>query len=284
MIEVSMPDGSAYVVKKLISNPSSTDTSAAEADLLREDINPTRRKYAEWIVRKGTASSNTKTAKGAKKGFVTVGLSLAPNKESGYNVCPNTTPGCTAACLFNGGVAGLWAQVRPSQIAKTRAFFQHRAEFDRMLLKELRAHYRKYPDNLVCRLNVYSDLPWERMTPWLFELLPSIQFYDYTKVPTRMQAFVDKQFPPNYHLTFSRSEVNEADCLHFLRSGANVAIVFPEHSFPATWNGFPVVNGDETDLRFLDPSPSVIGLKAKNKFGRRDTTGFVVRSLPTVQL
>ncbi len=44
---------------------------------------------------------------------------------------------------------------------------------------------------------------------------------------------------------------------------------------PATWNGYPVVNGDETDLRFTDPQGGhIIGLFPKGK-ARKDTTGFV---------
>ena len=38
-----------------------------------------------------------------------------------------------------------------------------------------------------------------------------------------------------------------------------------------------VVNGDESDLRFLDPRNSIVGLKAKGK-AKKDTTGFVVNS------
>jgi hypothetical protein len=38
--------------------------------------------------------------------------------------------------------------------------------------------------------------------------------------------------------------------------------------------GRRVINGDESDLRFLDPVGVVVGLKAKGK-AKRDTTGFV---------
>jgi hypothetical protein len=76
-------------------------------------------------------------------------------------------------------------------------------------------------------------------------------------------------------LTFSRSESNEAQALQVLRDGGNVAVVFSSASFPASWNGFEVVNGDETDLRFTDPRNRVIGLKAKGK-AKQDKSGFVV--------
>jgi hypothetical protein len=45
------------------------------------------------------------------------------------------------------------------------------------------------------------------------------------------------------------------------------------------WRGFPIVNGDDHDLRFLDPGPSIVALKAKGK-AKLDRTGFVVDSLP----
>jgi hypothetical protein len=35
-----------------------------------------------------------------------------------------------------------------------------------------------------------------------------------------------------------------------------------------------VINGDESDLRFLDPKGVIVGLKAKGK-AKKDTTGFV---------
>jgi hypothetical protein len=40
--------------------------------------------------------------------------------------------------------------------------------------------------------------------------------------------------------------------------------------------GAPVANGDDTDLRFLDPANHVIALYAKGN-AKRDTSGFVVR-------
>lgn len=285
MIEVQMPDGSVYRVSRLFSQPTvPVNQSAMEDELLRDDLNPMRRRFIVWQLKKGTVGGNTKTSKGVKKDYTSIGLSLAPNKESGYNVCPNTTPGCTTACLYNGGVTTAWKQIKPAQIAKTRALFLQRDTFDRMLLKELTSFDRKFKENKVCRLNVYSDLPWERMTPWVFERFPDIQFYDYTKIPTRIHAFLDGNFPKNYHLTFSRSEVNEDECRKVLAKGGNVATVFPVDQFPEKYLDHEVIDGDVSDLRFLDPRPCIVGLKAKNKFGRHDQTGFVVRiSLPMAQ-
>ena len=90
-----------------------------------------------------------------------------------------------------------------------------------------------------------------------------------------MFAFLDGTLPKNYNLTFSRSETNENDCISILKRGGNVAVVFRGKALPTHWQGFPVINGDENDLRFLDPKGVVVGLSAKGK-AKTDTSGFVV--------
>jgi hypothetical protein len=45
---------------------------------------------------------------------------------------------------------------------------------------------------------------------------------------------------------------------------------------PETYMGKAVFDADDTDLRFLDPKGTVLGLKAKGR-ARKDTTGFVKR-------
>jgi hypothetical protein len=84
--------------------------------------------------------------------------------------------------------------------------------------------------------------------------------------------------PANYHLTFSRSESNEADCIKLLDRGVNVAAVF--QTVPASWQGFNVIDGDKHDLRQLDPRGpigTVIGLLPKGRKAKQDTSGFMVR-------
>lgn len=84
----------------------------------------------------------------------------------------------------------------------------------------------------------------------------------------------NKTWPDNYHLTFSLSEQNEKDAKKVLRDGGNVAVVFQD--VPDTFWNFPVKSGDEDDLRFLDPSNIVIGLKAKGS-AKKDYSGFIRR-------
>ena len=123
------------------------------------------------------------------------------------------------------------------------------------------------------RLNGTSDLPWERIAvndngQTILALFPDVQFYDYTKVPNR------RNLPANYHLTFSLAESNLSDATSELANGRSVAVVFRHKALPESYLGHKVVNGDETDLRFLDASAVIVGLYAKGR-AKRDTSGFV---------
>jgi hypothetical protein len=89
-----------------------------------------------------------------------------------------------------------------------------------------------------------------------------------------MTAFLAGEMPKNYHLTFSKSETNGAIAESILKSGGNVAMVFRK-SLPAKWLGAEVVNGDETDLRFLDGAGKIVGLVEKGK-AKKDESGFVI--------
>lgn len=239
------------------------------------------------LLSRGT--TNTKLAKGESEVFgnyVTFGLSLAPARVSGHQVCPRSTPGCRDSCIFTAGHGGLFPSVPRHRIAKTLALFQHSRWFKKRLRYEVRraSKYAKEQFGTAdVRLNVFSDVPWERKLPEVFEQEgQACQFHDYTKVFPRMDSFLRGEFPDNYHLTFSRSETNEEDCLKVLDNGGTVAVVFGltprewKSARPTKWRGYPVIDGDQHDLRFLDPPGSVVGLYAKGR-GRRDTTGFVVR-------
>lgn len=216
-----------------------------------------------------------KTVKGEKHGYLTGLTYLAPHKLSGKgNTCPYASKGCAAACLNTAG-RGNMPRSQDARIRKTRLFFTDRLEYLRQLrfdintLKNMAEHRRMIP---CVRLNATSDIPWERFG--VMDEHPSLQFYDYTKNPNRMRKFLNGDMPKNYHLTFSRSESNEEECLGVLDCGGNVAVVFGGE-LPTEWKGYPVIRGDETDLRFLDGEGVVVGLTAKGK-AKRDHTGFVI--------
>ena len=106
------------------------------------------------------------------------------------------------------------------------------------------------------------------------EMFPDVQFYDYTKHFNRMRKYVRGEMPKNYHLTYSRSECNQKLVEIISELGGNIATVF-RNELPKTWLGKEVINGDETDLRFLDGKNKIVGLIEKGR-AKKDETGFVV--------
>ena len=235
-------------------------------------------------------SGNQKILKGEKLGYITKGIHLAPANLSGYEVCQWRSKGCTASCLNTAG-RGQMNSIQVSRINKTKLFFERKSEFLSKLAKEISSSIKsavKKEMKAVFRLNLTSDLMWEDIQLFkgtnLFQHFPETQFYDYTKSFKRMASFLDKpfikgeaKFPSNYHLTFSRSENNDKKCEMVLAMGGNVAVVF-RNQLPKTWKGFEVVNGDDTDLRFLDKKGVVVGLIEKG-MAKKDETGFVVEGV-----
>jgi hypothetical protein len=244
------------------------------------------------------ASGNAKLELSEADGrFLTIGLSLAPALQNGLtlngraiNLCPKMSRVCRAICLHGTGHARVSRNVARARIAKSRLWIQDRNTFKAMLVKELEAYARKADRQrrtLVVRLNVFSDIAWEREFPELFGMFPDVRFYDYTKVASRVG-----RTPHNYHLTFSRSESNHQVALEMLGRGVNVAVVFEDHSFPESWHGYRVIDGTVSDLRILDPigpRGTVVALAEKDTelngpkyMGKRNarikTAGFV---LPT---
>lgn len=231
-------------------------------------------------------SGNQKILKGEKLGYITKGIHLAPANLAGYEVCQWRSKGCTASCLNTAG-RGQMNSVQQSRIAKTKLFFEQKMNFFTKLSKEITSTIKsslKKEMQAVFRLNLTSDISWESEINedgvTIFEKFGKTQFYDYTKSFKRMCSFLGKpfvkgeaKFPSNYHLTFSRSENNDKKCEMVLLMGGNVAVVF-RNQLPKTWKGFEVVNGDETDLRFLDKKGVVVGLIEKG-MAKKDSTGFV---------
>ena len=221
------------------------------------------------------STGNPKLMKGEKKGYLSFVLHLAPADISGKEVCPKRTAGCTAACLNTAGRGGIMKAgettnvIQEARIRKTKLFFQDRDQFMADLESDIRKGIKQAEKKgmIPCfRLNGTSDLAWEKYG--IIEKFPEVQFYDYTKVRNRKVAHLN-----NYHLTFSKADGNDMDVRLAASSGMNVAAVFKE--LPETYIGRTVINGDDTDLRFLDPKGVIVGLKAKGK-ARKDTTGFVI--------
>ena len=226
---------------------------------------------------------NAKTLKGEKVGFRTFGLHLSPADKSGFNVCQWSSAGCRAACLDTAG-RGCMSNVQNSRIAKTQRFFKDNFGFMSDLRIEIGKAIKSAAKKSLTpcfRLNLTSDIPWENIRKHradkinVMEEFPQVNFYDYTKGFYRMRAWLDGKMPDNYHLTFSRSEVTSDNKMKtILALGGNVAVVF-RGTLPKTYLGYPVVNGDENDLRFKDPKGVIVGLVEKG-LAKKDETGFVV--------
>jgi hypothetical protein len=229
------------------------------------------------------STANPKIQKGTKLGYLSFILHLAPADLSGKNTCPKATAGCKAACLNTAGRGGMFRKgentnmIQKARIRKTEYFFNDRDAFMMDLYKDIQKGI-KMAEKLdlipVFRLNGTSDLSWEKYTVGstdmnLFQLFPTVQFYDYTKVLGRK---VSQYF--NYFLIFSKADGNDADVSRAMAQGMNVAAVFD--AIPESYNGRDVINADETDLRFLDPKGVIAGLKAKGR-AKKDYSGFVIR-------
>ena len=227
-----------------------------------------------WPTKLLSVNGDAKTIKGKKYGYLSGVHYGAPAWESGYQTCPDASDGCTSECLFSSGRARQFATIKESRINKTLMFFEHRSAFMAMMCKEIDALIRKAKreDLIPCvRPNGTTDITFEKTKAGinLMRTFPEVQFYDYTKSRKRMMQFLAGNMPSNYHLTFSRTENNWTDCENVLLRGGNVAVVFATKNtdeFPETYMDYPVCNGDDSDLRFLDPEGligNIIGLTVK---------------------
>jgi hypothetical protein len=232
-------------------------------------------------------TSNPKTAKGERAGYLTAALHLAPVALSGRNVCPHATAGCAAACLNTAGRGHMPAN-QLARIRRTRFWARDRVGFMATLVGELEIHERRADKRglkAAARPNALSDLPWERFPvkrggveyPHIFAAFPRIRFYDYTKWPISKRRI---DGIPNYSLTFSLAEDNDHHAADVLAAGGNVAVVFagplPER-FSVAGVEAPVIDGDVNDLRFTDPPGAIVGLSAKGR-AIHDRSGFVRRT------
>jgi len=215
---------------------------------------------------------NLKLAKGQ---YPVLGLSLAPARTSGRNVCAASTRECRALCLATAG-NGRYDSVTAARILRTQWLWADPvyavslavAERDRWV-----AAHRDVP-RVGWRPNILSDIPWETVAPAMVAPTPRVRAYDYTKL-------WDREGTDRYRLTYSRSErTDDAAVVAACQDGRNVAVVFSTsraRPLPERWLGVPVVDGDVTDWRVGDPHGVIVGLRAKGRArDRRYLGGFVV--------
>jgi hypothetical protein len=193
---------------------------------------------------------------------------------------------CENPCLFKAG-RGAMSNVMLSRLRKTLYFNQYPEQFMHQLYNELireRAKAKRKGYKLIVRLNGTSDIRWENIPVAgyagrnIMQALSDIQFYDYTKLSNR------KNISANYDLTFSYSGV--AGYAPFVAkavaNGERIAVVFRNRAIVdamlangETFLGLPIVDGDNTDIRHLEPKGVIVALYAKGP-ARKDQSGFVV--------
>lgn len=216
------------------------------------------------------STNNNKTKKGEKMGYLTYILYMSPFtfNSKAINVCSHASVGCSSSCLVGSGFGGMYSTVKQGRLNKTEWFLRDRKGFLEKLVEEIETAIKKNKDKAIVtfRLNGTADIRYEKFkirdNKNIFELFPDVQFYDYTKNHLRF----DQVLPKNYHLTFSRHETNHDKCIALLDRGFNVVMVFDK--LPEYYEGYRVINGDLSDLRFLDDKGVIVGLKYKKMTGK----------------
>jgi len=239
-------------------------------------------------------NQDTKTIKGLKKGYLTGIMYLAPYTLGGKNICPFAkAAGCIQACLNTAG-RGIFNSVQNARLNRTKLYHSDINAFMNQLAVEIHALKKTAIKNgliPVIRLNGLSDIEFENIrfnyefigkklnNVTIFEIFSDLQFYDYTKNPNR------DQLPKNYDLTFSYS--NKPEFKKFndiaIKKKMRLAAVFSDQNLPAYFMGLPVLNGDESDLTFLAPKNTILGLYAKGK-AKKDTSGFIIKTIPILAI
>ena len=254
------------------------------------------------------STDNAKAAKASGFGYLNAVHYMAPYNLGGVgNLCSHASVQCIALCLghYSGQaamVSDLEADTNPtreSRKLKAQLFMRERGDYMNRLARDivkLDAQATREGLKLCVRLNGSTDIVWERISfaiddktaralrlpayagrvMTLPQIFPAVQFVEYTKNPNRLG-----KSPSNLDLTLSYSGNNAQACVDALLAGHNVAMVF-HGGLPASFAGFPVIDGDKHDLRHLDPKGGfIVGLSPKGRKAKRDASGFVVtHSLP----
>jgi hypothetical protein len=222
--------------------------------------------------------SSAKTVKGEKIGYLTGIVYLVPD----HKICPLAElAGCFKGCLKSAG-RGAFNTVQQARQSKTDFFYNNQQAFLLSLAADiwsLANRATKLGLIPLVRPNGTSDIPYENLIVWdnktIFQLFPEIQFYDYTKIPSR--NLVGKT-NGNYDLTYSFSAITPKPIsIKGLTNPNNsrVAVVFQKQTdIPTSFRSWPVVDGDDSDVRHIEPKNVVVALYAKGK-AKREDNGFV---------
>lgn len=225
-----------------------------------------------------------------------VKLGRGPRK---VNACVGSSPDCRAYCLAYTGHNSMAYNFQKKMSLMT-AFLEHPVEFCRLLLDACERfehnawHHNNQRKTACIRLNVFSDIPWERVFPYLFERMENTRaiFYDYTKVVGRgPMARPDLRRQGRrmgsrgdvtgmYDISFSYSGYNQLHCWRELQSGTRITVVSPKNARPRKGSTFrwldpegdefielKVYDGEKDDFRAFDAAPGLVSLPFKTGKG-----------------
>lgn len=214
-----------------------------------------------------------KTAKGESKPVVLAGLSMMPTIE----LCPmSKVAECFDDCLKNSGLAQVYDSVNQARQRKTDYYMNDREGFLSDLRRELTnldKYAKKHGKQAIVRLNVLSDVEWEKHG--IPQEFPDIKFYDYTKRAKRLV----RTLPDNYKLMFSYSKAKkyQNQVKIALTTDTPITVVF-RGGLPNTYMGREVVDGDISDLDNLDARGKIVGLRVKGNEAKKSDSQFIVDS------
>ena len=235
----------------------------------------------------GMVNNSTKHEKAYKYNEMVYTIYLAPANMSGYEVCAGRTEECTAVCLNESGRNKMKSDknlINQARIKKTRLYFEEHDFFcnwvvDDIKRSKIRAEKNGYRFSV--RINNTSDISPETIyinvngeKKNVLQLFPDVQFYDYTKISSRIQL-MNKY--PNYDVTYSYNGYNMDKCIQMLKNNVRVAMVFDK--VPKEYNNIKVIDGDLSDLRYREPKNIIVGLKFKKVRNKLDVNNkFVIRT------
>jgi hypothetical protein len=247
----------------------------------REMLNGFRAKYGMGGVsaRVNMLKANGKLALDTGADIKAFGLSLNPSDTHGeINTCLWSTAGCRAACVLDFAYQRA-DNVRNSRRAVTDYLYESTADFVAHLMWEISELVAKHGEgNVAIRLNVASDIRWERISPIVFDTFGEVvHFYDYTKAP-----FGQRDLRDDYTIVFSVSERagSVENARKYIAAGHSATIVLPiryrshtnQDDIPAEIADM-VADHDKHDVRALDKGK--LGVLRAKASARTDKSGFV---------
>ncbi|MGA0396917.1 MAG: GP88 family protein [Ilumatobacteraceae bacterium] len=234
-------------------------------------------------------------------------------KKLARNLCPFASGGCLASCLVTSG-NGRYENVQNGRLKKTMLYMLEPEEFMKRAAKDAARIVAKAYElglSVAFRFDGTSDevtaFILDNFDQWralvlaelariakrskvaladLLQVFDAADYYSYTKRPRASWRRRLMMHHDRLHITYSLHEGPKSidHAREYLKHGHGVAVVMDAATKTqaltlGSWLGAPTIDGDEHDARHLGPDTGhVVALAAKGR-AKKDSTGFVVRSL-----